>query len=135
MTMSGSSEKTITLPVIPLRNMVLFPGVVQPIDVGRPRSLVVAEKAAQEAGLHLAVVTQRVPELEDPTDDDVYTVGVEAEVLRVMKIAANRATVVARGLRRIKLIDLEERDDGAVWGTFEAIAETGSISARSRSTV
>ncbi|MCA9672667.1 MAG: endopeptidase La [Myxococcales bacterium] len=123
--MSGSSEKTITLPVIPLRNMVLFPGVVQPIDVGRPRSLVVAEKAAQEAGLHLAVVTQRVPELEDPTDDDVYTVGVEAEVLRVMKIAANRATVVARGLRRIKLIDLEERDDGAVWGTFEAIAETG----------
>jgi len=113
------------LPVIPLRNMVLFPGVVQPIDVGRPRSLAVAEQAADHPGLRIAVVTQVTPEVEDPTLDDIFTMGVEAEVLRVMKIAANRATVVVRGLERIKVLGFEE---GATCChvTCEDVAETGA---------
>ena len=110
--------------VIPLRNMVLFPGVVQPIDVGRPKSLVVAEEATTHIGMHIAVLTQIAPEVEDPTVDDVFSVGIEAEVLRVMKIASNRATIVVRGLRRIRLHAIEETDN-TVYGDFSIIAETG----------
>jgi ATP-dependent Lon protease len=119
------------LMVIPLRNMVLFPGVVQPIDVGRPKSLVVAEKATGNVGMHIAVVTQTSPEVEDPPIEDVYKVGVEAEVLRVMKIATNRATVVVRGVRRVALQRFED-EGGALWGDFLPIAETGESEVESQ---
>lgn len=119
-----SESEAIRLLVIPLRNMVLFPGVVQPIDVGRPKSLGAAEEIASQEGAHIAVVTQKGPEVEDPTVDDIYSVGVEAEVLRVMKIASNRATVVVRGLRRIKVKSLEDQDE-KTYGDFEVAGESG----------
>ncbi|MBW2731791.1 MAG: endopeptidase La [Deltaproteobacteria bacterium] len=112
------------LPIIPLRNMVLFPGVVQPIDVGRPKSLVVAEQATKDIGMRIAVVTQTTPEVEDPSIGEIFKIGVEAEVLRVMKIATNRATVVVRGIRRIHLESFEEEGE-TVYGTFTAVAESG----------
>lgn len=126
-----SDNETKRLLVIPLRNMVLFPGVVQPIDVGRPKSLVVAERAAAEPGLHIAVLTQSTPEIEDPAEKDVYPIAVEAEVLRVMKIASNRATVVVRGLRRIRLTKLEETEE-TVYGDFEVVEETGEAEVESQ---
>jgi ATP-dependent Lon protease len=119
-----TETQTKRLLVIPLRNMVLFPGVVQPIDVGRPKSLAVAEQATANVGMRIAVVTQTAPEVEDPSVHDVFPVGVEAEVLRVMKIATNRATVVVRGLRRLRLTGLEETAE-TVHGDFEVIEETG----------
>ena len=115
-------EKTVRLPVIPLRNMVLFPGVVQPIDIGRPKSLAVGEKASQEPGLRIAVVTQMVPELDEPGTADVYTIGVEAEALRLMKVAADRATIVVRGQRRLRLESFSE-EEGVLWGTFVPLEE------------
>jgi ATP-dependent Lon protease len=117
-------EGALKLPVIPLRNMVLFPGVVLPIDVGRPKSLVVAEMAAGQENLHLAFLTQTVAELEDPGPDDVFAMGVVAEALKVMRISDNRATMVARGLRRVRLLTLEETGD-TLWGYFEEVEETG----------
>ncbi len=110
--------------VIPLRNMVLFPGVVQPIDVGRPKSLVVAGQATSNVGMRIAVVTQTAPEVEDPSVHDVFPIGVEAEVLRVMKIATNRATVVVRGVRRLRLSSLQDTGE-TVYGDFEVVEETG----------
>jgi ATP-dependent Lon protease len=117
-------EGALRLPLIPLRNMVLFPGVVVPVDVGRPKSLTVTEMAAGQQNLHLAFVTQTVAEVEDPGVDDVFPLGVVAEALRVMKISESRATLVARGLRRIRLRRLEETD-GVVWGYFDEVHELG----------
>jgi len=117
-------EGALKLPLIPLRNMVLFPGVVVPVDVGRPKSLAVTEMAAGQQNLHLAFVTQVVAEVEDPGLDDVFPMGVVAEALRVMKISDSRATLVARGLRRIRLIRTEEAD-GVVWGYFDEVTEIG----------
>ena len=67
----GATDGALKLPLIPLRNMVLFPGVVVPVDVGRPKSLAVTEMAANQQNLHLAFVTQAVAEVEDPGLDDV----------------------------------------------------------------
>lgn len=115
---------SVRLPVIPLRNLVLFPGVVQPIDVGRARSLAVAEEANNNPNLRLALVTQVVPELEDPGQTDLYPMAVEAEVLRVMKVASNRATIVVRGLSRIRLLSIEEKETYTE-GHFVRVDEMG----------
>ena len=102
----------------------LFPGVVLPIDVGRTKSLNVAEVAVREEGLRIALVTQTMPEVEDPGLDQLFPQAVEAETLRVMQVAHNRATLVARGLRRMRLLSLE--DDGRMlWGNFEVVDEEG----------
>ena len=120
----GATDGALKLPLIPLRNMVLFPGVVVPVDVGRPKSLAVTEMAANQQNLHLAFVTQAVAEVEDPGLDDVFPMGVVAESLRVRKISETRATLVVRGLRRVRLVQIEETDD-VVWGYFDEVTEIG----------
>ncbi|MBK8481413.1 MAG: LON peptidase substrate-binding domain-containing protein [Proteobacteria bacterium] len=110
------------LAAIPLRNMVLFPGVVQPIDVGRPRSMAVAERVEAQHGLRIAVVTQRSPEVDEPALSDIFPIAVEAEVLRVMKVAANRATIVVRGVRRLRVHELDTAD-GALHALCEPLVE------------
>jgi ATP-dependent Lon protease len=124
-TLTDQSTIALRLPLIPLRNMVLFPDVVQPIDVGRPRSMAVAEQASAASGMRIALATQVVPELEDPSVNDLYPMGTEAEVLKVMKVASNRATIVVRGIRRIKLVRIDDSEE-IVYGEFEPAQETGS---------
>ncbi|MFH1130074.1 MAG: endopeptidase La [Pseudomonadota bacterium] len=118
-------QNKLQLPVVPLRNIVLFPGVVMPVDVGRSKSLAISEKASREPGFRVALVTQVVPELEEPGLADLYSMGVEGEVLRVMTVAPNRATIVIRGIRRIKLLGLEDTDDYVI-GSFEVIEDKGA---------
>ena len=126
--MSDQAEEfleTIRLPVLPLRNTVVFPGVVIPIDVGRARSMSVVDWVNPPSKEHVAFVTQTLAEVEEPEIDDLFPMGVEVEALKVMKVSSSRATLVARGLRRIRLISLEKSDD-MLWGTFEVVLETGA---------
>jgi ATP-dependent Lon protease len=99
------SEMNVTneLPVLPLRNLVLFPGVVMPVDVGRFGSLrLIDDVAARGLGARLAVVTQRSAEVNEPGPEDVHPVAVEAELLKVVKVSDNRVTVVLRGVGRVR---------------------------------
>ena len=121
---NNSSVETTRLPIIPLRNTVLFPGVVMPIDVGRPRSLAVAELVNSSPERKLAFLTQTLAEVEEPSNTDMFPMGVEAEALKVMKITSSRSTLVARGDRRIRLLNMDEVD-GVMWGNFEVVQETG----------
>jgi ATP-dependent Lon protease len=98
------------LPVLPLRNLVLFPGVVLPVDVGRPGSLrLVEEVVGKGAQARLVVTTQRDPQKEDPGPEDLHTIGLEVEVLKVVKLSETRVTVVLRGLERVRLTDFSRR--------------------------
>src|SRR4051812_39062097 len=81
-----------TLPVLALRNLVLFPGVVLPVDVGRPGSLKLVEEVMRRSPSHLAIATQRDPQNEEPGPDDLYPTGVEAEILKVVKLSETRVT-------------------------------------------
>src|SRR5438552_1504379 len=92
------------LPVLALRNLVLFPGVVLPIDIGRPGSLRLIEKVAKNEPAHLGIATQRDPQNEEPGPDDLYPIGVEAEILKVVKLSENRVTAVIRGLYRRRFV-------------------------------
>jgi ATP-dependent Lon protease len=114
---------TLRLPVIFLRNTIVFPGVTRPIKVGRPKSLAVAKLAGRERKLRLALVTQIVAEVEDPGIADLFPIGVEAESLERKKISATRATLLTLGIRRIRLLSLEE-SEGILWGNFEEVPET-----------
>ena len=88
------------LPVLPLRNLVLFPGAVLTAEVGRPSSMKLIEDVLAQSPSRLLTVTQRTPETEDPGPADLYTVAIEAEVLKVVRLSSTRLSVVLRGLER-----------------------------------
>jgi ATP-dependent Lon protease len=98
-----STLPTSTLPVLPLRNLVLFPGVVLPVDVGRPGSLKLVEDVVRRQPARVMIATQKDPQIEEPRPEDLHTIGVEAEVLKVVKLSDTRVTVVIRGLERRRL--------------------------------
>jgi ATP-dependent Lon protease len=120
-----SKTAAVRLPIIPLRNTILFPGVVLPVDVGRTRSLAVASLVGREGARQIALVTQTIAEVEDPGVADLFPMAVAAEPVKVMQVAANRATVVCRGLRRVRLLAIEPDPDEVTWGLFEEVVETG----------
>jgi ATP-dependent Lon protease len=90
------------LPVLPLRNTVLFPGVVIPITIGRDKSIRLI-KEEMKGKKTLAVVAQKDQEIEDPATSDLYTVGMVADILRVIKMPDASMTVVIRGRKRCKI--------------------------------
>ena len=71
------------LPVLPLRNMVLFPGVLMPVSVGRKSSLRLI-RDAEKQGLYIGLVCQKVADTENPLMDDLHDIGTVAKVIRVL---------------------------------------------------
>ena len=90
------------LPVLPLRNMMLFPGVVAPVSVGRPASLKLISQAAKNGGL-MAVVCQKEAEVEFPGLDDLYPIGVVAKAVRVLELPDGTTTVILQRYGRVEL--------------------------------
>ena len=91
-----------TLPILALRNTVLFPGVVLPITVGRDTSLQLVRDAFEQDRL-IGVVAQRDSEVEDPTPNDLYDVGTVAEILKLIKMPDGSKSIVIQGKRRIQI--------------------------------
>jgi ATP-dependent Lon protease len=94
-----TSPETKTLPLLSLRNLVLFPGAVMPVEIGRPSSLRLID-ALGGKGAHVLVGTQKDADIEEPAGADLYTICVEGEIVRIVKAAENRVTAVLRGLER-----------------------------------
>ena len=91
-----------TLPILPLRNMVLFPGVVLPVAVGRKSSLRLA-KTASKNKLNIGVVCQLNPEVETPGYADLYHTGTMAKIIRVLELPDHSTTVILQGMSRFSL--------------------------------
>ena len=105
-----------TLPILPLRNMVLFPGVAMPILLGRPKSMRLIREASQRKIL-VGVVCQKNEEVEDPGLDDLYPIGTVAEVLRVLEMPDGSTTAILQGRKRMalhSLVDTEPYLNGAI---------------------
>lgn len=102
--MNSLFEKGIdnNLPILPLRNMTLFPGVVAPVAVGRPSSLKLIAQAAKSESL-IGVVCQQDPSVESPEEKDLYPVGVVAKVMRVLELPDNATTVILQGFACFEL--------------------------------
>src|SRR3982751_217772 len=91
-----------TLPLLSLRNLVLFPGAVMPVEIGRLSSLKLIESLPGK-GAHLLVGTQKDADVEEPAGADLYGICVEGEVVRIVKAAENRVTAVLRGIERRRI--------------------------------
>src|SRR5579862_5005249 len=98
------------ISVLPLRNSVLFPGSIIPIDVGRKKSVRLVEEAISKERPVIGIVTQRDAKTEDPGPTDLYTVGCAARILKVIKLAKDNFSVILQGVSRIRLTDISGQD-------------------------
>ncbi|MHA3839743.1 endopeptidase La [Sphingomonas aestuarii] len=96
-------------PVLPLRDIVVFPHMIVPLFVGRDKS-VAALEAAMAADKEIFLVAQLDPANDDPARDDLYDIGVTAEVLQLLKLPDGTVRVLVSGKERAKLDDLSEAD-------------------------
>ncbi len=94
-----------TLPILPLRNTVLFPGVVIPITAGRDASIKLINEANNGSKI-IGVVSQIDEEVENPTSKDINKVGVVARILRVLKMPDGNTTVIIQGKKRFQITQL-----------------------------
>jgi ATP-dependent Lon protease len=91
------------LPVLPIRNAVLFPGAVAPFDVGREKSVALVEDLENLSQPVIAIFAQRDPNIDDPGEGDLYPVGAAARVLKSLKHSTGNYSLILQGLTRIKL--------------------------------
>lgn len=97
------------LPVLPLRGTVLYPDLILPIMVGRKRSVKLIDDA-MDSNRIIAVVTQKRSEIEDPKENDLYSVGVAALILRMIRELDGSQRVIVQGISRIKVKEYTQRD-------------------------
>ena len=95
--------------VLPLRNTVLFPQVVVPLAVGRPKSVKLIEEAVKSER-PIAILTQRDPEQDEPGVSGIYEVGTLARILKVVKIASDNYSVIIQGQQRLKLREMTQQE-------------------------
>ncbi len=93
------------LPILPLRNTVLFPGVVVPITAGRDKSIALIHETNKE-GKIIGVVSQKEEANEDPGIDDINTIGTVAKILKVLKMPDGNTTVIIQGKKRFQVSEV-----------------------------
>ena len=92
------------LIIVPVRNIVLFPGVVIPITIGRPKSVAAAQQAVREQR-PIGILLQRDPELSEPGPDDLYRVGTMANIVRYITGPDEGHHLVCQGVQRVRVLD------------------------------
>src|SRR5438270_4263044 len=106
----GPVEVPEQLSILPLRNSVLFPGSIIPIDVGRRKSVRLVEEAISKERPVIGILTQRDARTEDPTEGDMYQVGCAARILKVIKLAKDNFSVILQGVSRIRINEYQQQD-------------------------
>jgi len=108
------------LPVVPLRDMVVFPHMMAPFVVGREGSVHALEAALADSSRRIYLVAQRDPKIDEPMRDDLYDCGVVARVVQSLRLPNGNIRVMVEGVSRAELIALEEVD-GVLRATLEVL--------------
>lgn len=98
-----------SLPLLPLRNMALFPGVIVPVSIGREKSMKLVRDVQRNKG-YLGAIAQKDPNIEDPSADDLFKVGTMAKVLKVLEMPDNSTTVIIQGRKRFEWEEIVSED-------------------------
>ncbi|HPH26714.1 MAG TPA: LON peptidase substrate-binding domain-containing protein, partial [Pseudomonadota bacterium] len=106
----GPVEIPDVISILPLRNSVLFPGSIIPIDVGRRKSVKLVEEAIAKERPVIGILTQRDARTEDPGDGDMYSIGCAARILKVIKLAKDNFSVILQGVARIRVTGYDSSD-------------------------
>ncbi|WP_211830340.1 endopeptidase La [Porphyromonas levii] len=102
----NSKKLNKTIPVLPLRDMLLFPAVTIPVMVAREKSKLIIDSLENKRDRHVLVVSQKNPDTEDPQMEDMVPIGTIAEVIRIMEVNDDLLTVVLQGKQRAELTQL-----------------------------
>ena len=102
---AGPASRLDSLPILPLRNSVLFPTSVVPINVGRSRSVRLVQELASKERALVGVVSQRRAETNDPSFADLHAIGTVARVVKVIRLGPSNYSVVLNGLARIRILE------------------------------
>ena len=108
--MNAKRTQQRTLPVLPLRDVVVFPYMVMPLFVGRAKSISALDEAMNE-GKQLLLVSQKQADLEEPTVDDVFDVGTIANIIQLLKLPDGTVKVLVEGQQRAKINQLNDDED------------------------
>jgi len=98
-----------TIPILPLRNMVLFPGVLMPVSIGRRSSLRLV-KEAEKKHKPIGVICQKMAETEFPMAEDLHSVGTIAKIIRILEMPDHTSTVILQGYQRFELLSITETE-------------------------
>ena len=98
-----------TLPILPLKNTVLFPGIVTPITIGRDKSIRAVQRAYEESR-YIGVLSQQDVTIENPSARDLYAVGTIARILKLLKMPDGSTTAILQGRKRFRLEHMVKED-------------------------
>src|SRR3954468_23191813 len=113
-----------TLPILPIRNVVVFPGTVMPLNVGRQKSKNLLDEVMPGQKM-IGVVTQKNGEAEEPDYTDLNTVGVAASILKLFKLPDGNQSIIVHGITRFRLLELTQ-EAPFLSGRIEVIEEGGA---------
>jgi len=101
----NNEETPVELPILPIRNTVLFPGVVLPITVGRDKSIKLVQDA-YKGNRTVGVISQKEQNIENPEFEDLNTIGTVAHIMRLLKMPDGSTTVIIQGKKRFELLEM-----------------------------
>ncbi len=123
-----------TLPLLPLRDVVVFPHMVIPLFVGRAKSIKALE-AAMESGKQITLVAQKNAAKDEPSADDIYEIGCVANILQMLKLPDGTVKVLVEGAQRVRILSIEEGDEhftGQIQLLVEADRDSAEVEALRR---
>ena len=97
------------LPVLPLKDTVVFPYIILPLSVGRDKSVVAVDRALSESRV-IMLVAQRDPALDNPGEDDLFSLGTAAVIMRMLKLPDGRIRILVQGLARARIHHISQID-------------------------
>ena len=102
---ADSSQPTVIYPLLPLRDVVVFPHMVIPLFVGRPKSIKALE-TAMEAGKSILLVAQKSAAKDEPSPEDLYDIGSIANILQMLKLPDGTVKVLVEGVQRARVLSV-----------------------------
>ena len=115
------------IPVLPLRDVVVYPNMVVPLFVGRDKSIKSLEDAMNDNNKTILLVTQKSPDIDDPTESELYQVGCLASILQLLKLPDGTMKVLVEGLSRANILDVTDYES-SLTASYEIIDKKKSIS-------
>src|SRR6202451_1375889 len=109
------------IPILPIPNIVVFPGTVMPLNVGRQKSKNLLDEVMPAEKL-IGVVTQKNAEVEDPAYGDLFTVGTACMILKLFKLPDGNQSIIVHGLVRFRLLGIEQTEPFAM-GRIEVLED------------
>src|SRR5918998_5514479 len=97
------------IPILPIRNIIVFPGTVMPLNVGRAKSKALLDEVMPGEKM-VGVVTQKNADVEDPGYNDLYTVGVACMILKLFKLPDGNQSIIVHGLARFRLLEVVQNE-------------------------